>query len=67
MTHPPNVCSHCENGRDPVTDRNGYTFIPIAAGVLLEMCLHVGCADAWCRDFNSGMNVEEARVRDEDA
>jgi hypothetical protein len=53
MTHPRYVCAHCENGRDPVTIRNGYRFeFQIADGVVLEFCLHVGCADSWCRDFN---------------
>jgi hypothetical protein len=53
VTHPPNICAHCENGRDPVTNRNGYSFkFPITTSVLIEIRLHVGCADAWCRQFN---------------
>jgi len=53
VTHPPNICAHCENGRDPVTHRNGYSFkYLIAPSVLIEIRLHVGCADAWCRQFN---------------
>jgi hypothetical protein len=53
MTHPPNVCAHCENGRDPVTRRNGYSFnFQIADSVVVEICLHIGCADDWCRAFN---------------
>jgi hypothetical protein len=36
-----------------VTNSNGYSFkFPIAASVLIEIRLHVGCADAWCRQFN---------------
>jgi hypothetical protein len=53
MTHPPNVCAHCEDGRDPVTMRNGYRFeFQVADGVSVEFCLHAGCVDYWCGDFN---------------
>jgi hypothetical protein len=52
MTHPPHVCAQCENGRDPVTIRNGYRFeFQIVDGVFMELCLHLGCADSWCSDF----------------
>lgn len=52
MTHPPNVCAYCENGRDPVTRRNGFSFnFQIAQGVVVQICLHIGCADDWCTAF----------------
>jgi hypothetical protein len=53
MTHPPNICAHCENGRDPVTAWNGYTFeFPITSDITVEICLHDGCAETWSQDFN---------------
>jgi hypothetical protein len=55
MTHPPNVCAHCENGRDPVTPNNGFIFaFQIVDSVVMEVCLHTGCADEWCQAFNVG-------------
>jgi len=52
MTHPPNVCAHCENGRDPVKKNNGFVFeFQIVDGVLMEICLHDGCVEPWCRAF----------------
>jgi hypothetical protein len=53
MTHPPNVCAHCENGRDPVTVNNGFIFaFQIVDGVMMEVCLHKGCMEPWCHLFN---------------
>jgi hypothetical protein len=53
MTHPPNVCSHCENGRDPVTDNNGFSFnFQMVEGVRVKVFLHDGCVEPWCQAFN---------------
>jgi hypothetical protein len=52
MTHPPNVCAHCENGRNTVKKNNGFIFeFQIVDGVLMEICLHDGCVEPWCRAF----------------
>ena len=53
MTHPPNVCAHCENARDPVSSMNGYQFaFEVVESIPVELCLHLACADGWCREFN---------------
>jgi hypothetical protein len=53
MTHPSNVCAHCENGRDPVTKNNGFSFTyQMVEGVIAEVHLHDGCANSWCETFN---------------
>jgi hypothetical protein len=53
MTHPPNVCAHCENERNPVKKNNGFIFeFQIVDGVLMEICLHEGCMNLWCQAFN---------------
>jgi len=52
MTHPPNICAHCENGRDAVQKNNGVTFeFQIVDGVSTEITLHDGCVEPWCRAF----------------
>ena len=53
MTHPPNVCAHCENARNPVSNQNGYRFaFEIVQSIPIEFWLHTDCAEPWCRDFN---------------
>ena len=53
MTHPPNVCSLCENGRDPVTKNNGFGFTyEMVAGVTVEVFLHDGYIQPWREVFN---------------
>jgi hypothetical protein len=67
MTHPPNVCAHCENGRDPVTLNNGFIFaFQIVDGVIMEVCLHEGCMDPWCQAFNvrpQGLSFGASRLK----
>ena len=53
ITHPLNVCAHCENGRDPVTTNNGFSFeYQLVDGVIMEVYLHDGCVNPWCLAFN---------------
>ena len=44
MTHPPNVCAHCENARNPVSNQNGYRLaFEIVQSIPIEFWLHTDC------------------------
>ena len=52
MTHPPDICGHCEDRDRPVSPETGLAVDYVAQPpVLIKIHLHHDCAPAWCSQF----------------